>query len=54
MTAIIRFEVGLTDAARKRDNFTDEEVEACLYLLTRIDAVQKAEAEAAAAARGAA
>lgn len=42
----ICFAVGLTDAARKRDNFTDEEVEACLYLLTRIDAVQKAEASA--------
>lgn len=40
----ICFAVGLTDTARKRDEFTAEEVEACLYLLTRIDAVQKAEA----------
>lgn len=45
----ICFAVGLTDAARKRDDFTADEVESCLYLLTRIEAVQKAEAQARAA-----
>lgn len=45
----ICFKVGLTDAGRKRDGFTPEEVEACLYLLTRIEAIQKAEASARAA-----
>ena len=42
----ICFQIGLTEAARKRDDFTAEEVEACLYILTRVDAVQKAEATA--------
>lgn len=46
----ICFAVGLTDEARKRDEFSAEEVEACLYLLTRIEAVQKAEAAAKAGA----
>lgn len=45
----ICFAVGLVDAARDREAFTSDEVEACLYLLTRIDAVQKAEAQARAA-----
>lgn len=46
----ICFAIGLTDDAQKRSDFTPEEVEACLYLLTRIEAVQKAEAQARSAA----
>lgn len=46
----ICFRVGLTDEARKRDEFSAEEVEACLYLLTRIEAVQQAEDAAKAGA----
>lgn len=44
----ICFEVGLTKDAQKR-SVTPEEVEACLYLLTRLETVQKAEASARAA-----
>jgi hypothetical protein len=40
------FEVGLTKAAQDRSEFTAEEVEACIYVLTRIDAIQSAETAA--------
>jgi len=45
----ICFSIGLTSDAQKRQDLTPEEIEACIYLLTRIEAVQKAEAEARAA-----
>lgn len=45
----ICFAVGLTNDARKRDEFSADEVEACLYLLTRVEAIQSAEASAKAA-----
>lgn len=43
------FQIGLIQAARARAEFSSEETEACLYLLTRIDTIQKAEASAVAA-----
>jgi hypothetical protein len=45
----ICFDIGLVKAAREKQSFTPEEVEACLYFLTRIEAIQNAEIAASAA-----
>ena len=47
----IIFQIGITDGLRERGGvnaMTDEEREAALYLLTRLEAIQSAEAQAAA------